>query len=91
MDAYYELGLDVDANASDIKRAYRRMSLLHHPDKVQGSESRFNDIKNAYDVVGDVDRRKAYDSFGVDLGAEKAEMQIWSVGVTMLVLPLGLL
>lgn len=89
MDAYYELGLDVDANASDIKRAYRRMSLLHHPDKVQGSESRFNDIKNAYDVVGDVDRRKAYDSFGVDLGAEKAEMQIWSVGVTMLVLPLG--
>lgn len=94
IDAYDALGLDVDANPGELKRAYRRMCLQHHPDKVaaagaKGAAVKFQEIKQAYDILQDGDRRRVYDALGLDLGEERAEMQIWSVGVQFIVVPLA--
>ena len=63
---YYEV-LEVDSEASlkDIKKAYRRLALEHHPDRNRGNEEeagkRFRDISEAYEVLSDEDSRKEYD------------------------------
>lgn len=62
--SFYDV-LDVpkDASESDIKKAYRRLSLLHHPDRNNdpGSESRFKEINEAHEVLSDNNKRKQYD------------------------------
>jgi molecular chaperone DnaJ len=63
-DFYKVLGVDKDADASVIKKAYRKLAREHHPDSKPGdkvAEERFKEIAEAYDVVGDPDRRKEYD------------------------------
>lgn len=98
IDAYDVLGLDPDATEEDIKKAYRRLSLQYHPDKVQASGNkkeaqqageRFNEITLAKDILSDAERRKVYDTFGLDLGEERPEMEIWSIGLSALVSPTG--
>ena len=64
-DDYYKI-LEVDEKASqdEIKKAYRKLSLLHHPDKNQGNpeaEAKFKQINEAYQVIGDETERKKYD------------------------------
>lgn len=95
IDAYDVLGISLDAAEEDIKKAYRRLSLLHHPDKVQASGSncqdageKFNEIKLARDILQDVDRRKIYDTFGIDLGEERPEMEVWTIGLSTLLSPM---
>lgn len=67
---YYEiLGLSKSATDDDIKKAYRKMAREHHPDMVkdsdkQGAERRFKEINEAYQVLGDAQKRKSYDQFG---------------------------
>ena len=65
---YYEiLGLDRNATEDDIKRAYRRLALQHHPDKNPGSkeaEERFKEATEAYEVLKDPQKRSTYDQFG---------------------------
>ena len=65
---YYEvLGVDRKAGAEDIKRAYRRLAMKHHPDRNLGDESaeaKFKEVQEAYAVISDSDRRAAYDKFG---------------------------
>ncbi|MDH2924779.1 molecular chaperone DnaJ [Nicoletella semolina] len=65
---YYEiLGLSKGASEQDIKRAYKRLAAKHHPDKNQGSkesEEKFKEIKEAYEVLGDSEKRAAYDQYG---------------------------
>ena len=67
---YYEvLGLTKSASADEIKKAYRRLAMKHHPDRNtdgDGSESRFKEAKEAYEVLKDTDKRAAYDRFGHD-------------------------
>jgi len=73
---YYEL-LGVHRNATDaeLKRAYRRLALEHHPDKNQGNraaEEKFKEINEAYAVLSDPQKRAYYDQYGVTPGTQGA-------------------
>lgn len=62
---YYEvLGLDRDASAGDVKKAFQRLAMKHHPDRDGGDEEKFKEISGAYQVLGDAEKRGAYDRFG---------------------------
>jgi molecular chaperone DnaJ len=65
---YYEvLGVAKDASADDIKRAYRRLALKYHPDRNPNdaeAEKKFKESAEAYEVLGDSDKRSKYDRFG---------------------------
>jgi molecular chaperone DnaJ len=64
VDYYKALGLTDKATADDIKKAYRKLAKANHPDSTGGDkakESRFKDISNAYDVLGDAKKRQLYD------------------------------
>jgi len=64
-DDYYEvLGLARTATEKEIKKAYRKLALKYHPDKNKGGEEAFKRVSEAYDCLGDAEKRKAYDQFG---------------------------
>ncbi|MFM9959312.1 MAG: molecular chaperone DnaJ [Phycisphaerales bacterium] len=65
---YYEiLSVDKSADAEDIKRAYRRLAMKHHPDRNPGdadAEAKFKEAAEAYEVLSDDSKRKIYDQYG---------------------------
>lgn len=64
---YYEImGVARDASQSDIKSAYRKLSRKYHPDvsKATDAEERFKEVGEAYEVLKDPEKRKAYDQLG---------------------------
>jgi molecular chaperone DnaJ len=65
---YYEvLGVAKDASNADIKKAYRRLAMKHHPDRNKddsSAEARFKEAKEAYEVLSDGEKRSTYDRFG---------------------------
>jgi molecular chaperone DnaJ len=65
---YYEvLGCAREASAEDLRRAYKREALKHHPDRNQGNpeaEARFKEVNEAYQVLNDAQKRQIYDQFG---------------------------
>lgn len=62
---YYEvLGVGKDASADEIKKAFRRLAVQHHPDKEGGNEAKFKEINEAYEVLKDPSKRQRYDQFG---------------------------
>ncbi|NNM58956.1 MAG: molecular chaperone DnaJ [Legionellales bacterium] len=66
-DYYETLGVEKNANEADIKKAFRRLAMKHHPDRHQGDkkeEEKFKEIQEAYDVISDPQKRAAYDQFG---------------------------
>ena len=65
-DYYKVLGIDRNASADEIKRTYRKLARQYHPDKNDsaGAEERFKDISEAYEVLSDADKRRAYDQLG---------------------------
>lgn len=68
-DLYEVLGVARGASKEDIKKAYRKLAMQHHPDKNQGnkeSEALFKEASHAADVLLDDQKRKAYDQFGHD-------------------------
>lgn len=69
---YYEvLGISRDASEEDIKKAYRRLALKHHPDRNPGdktSEELFKEINEAYEVLSDKEKRSRYDRYGHAMG-----------------------
>jgi molecular chaperone DnaJ len=61
---YYEvLGVGKSASADEIKKAYRRLAVQHHPDR-GGDEASFREVSEAYEVLKDEPKRKRYDQFG---------------------------
>lgn len=60
-DFYKELGVSPDANAKDIKRAYRKLASDLHPDKNPAGAERFKAVSEAYSVLSDEGKRKEYD------------------------------
>ena len=65
---YYEvLGVERQATDQQIKSAYRKLALEHHPDKNPGnpaSEDRFKEAAEAYEILSDADKKAQYDRFG---------------------------
>lgn len=65
---YYEvLGLGRDAGEKDVKKAYKRLAMKYHPDRTKGdkaSEEKFKEVKEAYEVLNDAQKKAAYDQFG---------------------------
>src|SRR3954454_19994102 len=66
-DYYTVLGVNRDASDDDIKKAYRKLAMKHHPDRNpddKTSEEKFKEAKEAYEVLCDKHKRAAYDQFG---------------------------
>lgn len=62
---YYEvLGVDKGASADELKKAFRKAAVQHHPDKEGGDETKFKEINEAYEVLKDQQKRQRYDQFG---------------------------
>jgi molecular chaperone DnaJ len=65
---YYEvLGISRDASQGDIKKAYRKLAMKHHPDQNPDdprAEEKFKEIGEAYEVISDEEKRAAYDRYG---------------------------
>lgn len=72
---YAVLEVSKDADEKEIKKAYRRLSRVHHPDK-GGDEHKFKEIAAAYEILSDPEKRKMYDKYGlegVENGAPSAD------------------
>ena len=67
LDYYDVLGVQKNASEAEIKKAYRRLAMKHHPDRNpddHGAEASFKEAKEAYEVLADGQKRSAYDQFG---------------------------
>jgi molecular chaperone DnaJ len=68
-DYYDVLGVPKNATDEDIKKAYRKLAMKHHPDRNQGddakkAEEKFKEAKEAYEMLSDTQKRAAYDQYG---------------------------
>ena len=68
-DYYDTLGVPKNASDEDIKKAYRKLAMKHHPDRNQGdsakaAEEKFKEGKEAYEMLSDANKRAAYDQYG---------------------------
>ena len=80
-DFYKVLGVAKDADAGDIKKAYRKLARANHPDSNPGdkaAEERFKEVAEAYDVVGDTAKRKQYDEHALDVRRGRRSLR-WRV------------
>ena len=73
MKLYDALGLSNDASPEDIRRAYKKLVVQHHPDK-GGDEAKFKEISSAYEILSDDQKRAHYNQIG-DQGLESGGMQ----------------
>lgn len=69
MDFYQTLGVAESANQDDIKKAYRKLATQHHPDK-GGDTAKFQSIAQAYDTLGDENKRAQYDAQRKGMGGD---------------------
>lgn len=79
-DPYEILGVARSASQDEIKRAYRRLALKHHPDRNRGDSAaaqKFKEVQAAYEILGDAERRAQYDRFGA--GGPTPEYRSWNV------------
>ena len=66
-DYYAALGVPKTATEAEIKKAYRKLAMEHHPDRAKGdkkiSEKKFKEISEAYETLSDPKKRSSYDTF----------------------------
>jgi len=83
-DPYQELGVPRTASADEIRKAFRKLAKQHHPDANPGnaeSEERFKRVSAAFDLLGDVDKRKKFDAGEIDAdGREIFRGNPWGTG-----------
>ena len=75
-DYYDVLGVSRNADDKEIKKAYRKLAKLYHPDTNPGNkaaEEKFKEVNEAYSVLSDPKKRKMYDQFGSAASAASAE------------------
>lgn len=65
-DYYKILGVEKNASADEIKKAFKKLAMEYHPDRPGGNEAKFKEINEAYQVLGDTEKRAKYDQFGSD-------------------------
>src|SRR3954463_945377 len=68
-DYYKTLGVPRTASSDDIRKAFRKLAREYHPDVAndkKNAEEKFKEINEAYEVLGDADKRKKYDTLGAD-------------------------
>ncbi|MDP3763407.1 MAG: DnaJ C-terminal domain-containing protein [bacterium] len=65
-DYYKILGVNKNASEEEVKKAFRKLAHVHHPDKSGGNEAKFKEASEAYTVLSDKKKRAQYDSFGSD-------------------------
>src|SRR4051812_20873138 len=68
-DYYETLGVPRNASEADIKKAFRKLARKYHPDVAKdkkAAETKFKEINEAYEVLGDPAKRKKYDELGAD-------------------------
>src|ERR1700678_4708162 len=66
-DYYATLGVERNASAEELKKAYRKLAMQYHPDRNSGdakAEAKFKELNEAYDVLKDDQKRGAYDRYG---------------------------
>ena len=64
MDYYSTLGINKNASQEEIKKAYKKQSMAHHPDRTGGDDSKFTEINEAYQTLNDPKKKQMYDQFG---------------------------
>jgi len=65
-DYYKILGVDKGASPEEIKKAFKKAAMQHHPDRPGGNEAKFKEVNEAYQILSDSDKRSRYDQFGSD-------------------------
>lgn len=68
-DYYDVLGVQRGASSEEIKKAFKKAALKHHPDREGGDEAKFKEVNEAYEVLSDEQKKSAYDQFGHAAGA----------------------
>ncbi len=79
IDYYSVLGVRKSADANEIRSAFRTLAQRHHPDvdKSQDAEDKFKEINEAYDVLGDVERKRKYDNYSlINFGREVNQIDL---------------
>ena len=78
---YYEvLGIGRNADAKEIKKAYRKLAKKYHPDMNPGdkqAEQKFKEITEAYNVLSDTEKKKLYDQYGFAAFEEGSAESVW--------------
>lgn len=69
-DYYKILGVEKSASVDEIKKVFRKLAHQYHPDKQGGDEAKFKEVNEAYQVLGNVEKRKQYDQFGADFAQQ---------------------